>query len=176
MLYVGQTNGCQKITDIYAKHGSEEDIAKLNAIAKALKALRDFQKRQFGTPPILLVTHYNRIQHRLRKNNSTITQLTQLEQEHAPAEVRGDDFAECDVEIQNEAVEFEENMPLIVFRKGHLIAFRGSDFNIIELTNDIDFRKVTPRSKVKGNILTLHSVYEEDVVIFQREQTSVERR
>ena len=66
MLYVERTNGCQKIIDIYAKHSSEEDIAKLNAVAKALKAssmkaLRDFQRRQFGTPPTLLGTHYNRI-------------------------------------------------------------------------------------------------------------------
>ena len=67
-------------------------------------------------------------------------------------------------------MEFEENMPLTVFRNGDLIAFRGSDgccFNIIKLTNDIDFRKMPPRSKVKGNILTLHSKDEEDVVIFQ---------
>ena len=54
-LYVGHINGCQKITDIYAKHGSKEDIAKLNVVAKALraspmKALRDFQRRQFRTP------------------------------------------------------------------------------------------------------------------------------
>ena len=66
MLYVGQTIGCQKMTDIYAKHGSKEDIAKLNAVAKALKAssikaLRDFQRHQFGAPPTLLGTHYNRI-------------------------------------------------------------------------------------------------------------------
>ena len=27
-LYVAQINGCQKITDIHAKHGSKEDIAK----------------------------------------------------------------------------------------------------------------------------------------------------
>ena len=91
MLYVRQINGCQKIIDTCAKHGSKEDIVKLNAVAKALeassmKALRDFQRRQFGTP-------------RLRKNNSTITQLTQVEQEHVPIEVREDDFAECDVEI-----------------------------------------------------------------------------
>ena len=108
--------------------------------------------------------------HRLRKKNSAITQLTQLEQEHSPIEVRGDDFAECDVEIQNEAVDFVENMPLTVFRKGDLIAFRGSAgycFNIIKLTNNIDFKRMTPRSKVKGNILTLHSEDEEDVAIFQ---------
>ena len=30
-----------------------------------------------------------------------------MEQEHSPTDVRGDDFAECDVEIQNEAVEFK---------------------------------------------------------------------
>ena len=110
--------------------------------------------------------------HRLRKNNSTIPQLTQLEQEHTAIEVRGDDFAECDLETQNETVDFEENMPLTVFRKGDLIAFRGSDgycFNIIQLTNNIHFKRMTPRSKVKENILTLHSEEEEDVVIFQRE-------
>ena len=65
MLYVGQINGCKKI-DIYAKHGSKEDIAKLNAVSKALKAssmkaLGDFQRRHFGTPPTLLGTHYSRI-------------------------------------------------------------------------------------------------------------------
>ena len=39
-----------KDIDIYAKHGSKEDIAKLNAVSKAfkassMKALRDFQRR-----------------------------------------------------------------------------------------------------------------------------------
>ena len=75
------------------------------------------------------------------------------------------------MEIQNEAVEFEENMPLSIFRKSDLIAFRGSDgycFNIIELTNDIDFNEMTSRSKVKGNILTLHSEDEKAAVIFQK--------
>ena len=52
--------------DIHAKHGSKEDIAKLNAVAEALKASsmkasRDLQKRQFGTSSTLLGTHYNRI-------------------------------------------------------------------------------------------------------------------
>ena len=81
------------------------------------------------------------------------------------------------MDIQNEAVEFEENMPLTVFRKGDLMAFRESDrycLNIIELTNNIDFKRMTPRSKVKGNILTLHSEDEEDVVIFQREDNGKE--
>ena len=51
-------------------------------------------------------------------------------------------------------MEFEENKPLTLFRKDDLIAFRGSNgncFNIIELTNGIDFKKMTPRSTVKGN-------------------------
>ena len=66
MLYVGQINDCQKILISYAKHGSREDITKLNAVAKALKsfsmkALRDFQIRQFGTPATLLGNHYDRI-------------------------------------------------------------------------------------------------------------------
>ena len=68
------------------------------------------------------------------------------------------------MEIQNEAVEFEENMSLTVFRKDDLIAFRESDgycSNVIELTNDIDFKRMTPRAKVKRSILTLHSEDEE---------------
>ena len=107
----------------------------------------------------------------LRNNNSTITQLTHLEQENAPIEVRGDDFAECDMEIQNEAVEFEENMPLTVFRKSDSTACRESDgycFNVVELINDIDF-KMTSRSKVIKKNLTFHCEDEEDAVIFQRE-------
>ena len=74
------------------------------------------------------------------------------------------------MEIQNEAVEFVENMPLTVFRKGDLIACRESDgycFSVIEVTNDIDFKKMTSRSKVKGNMLTLHCEDEEDAVIFK---------
>ena len=62
------------------------------------------------------------------------------------------------MEIQNKAGEFEENKPLTVFKKGDLIAFGGSDgycFNIIR--------------NIKGNILTLHSEDDEDVVIFQGE-------
>ena len=76
------------------------------------------------------------------------------------------------MEIQNEAVEFEENVPLTVFIKSDLIACRESDgycFNVIELTNDIDFKKMTFRSKVKGNILPLHCEDKKDTVIFQRE-------
>ena len=64
-------------------------------------------------------------------------------------------------------MEFEENMSVTVFRKGDLIAFGGS-FDLIELTNDIDFRKMTPRSKVKGNILTLHFEDEQDAVTLQK--------
>ena len=64
-------------------------------------------------------------------------------------------------------MEFEENMSVTVFRKGDLIAFGGS-FDLIELTNDIDFKKMTPRSKVKGNILTLHFEDEQDVVTLQK--------
>ena len=93
-----------------------------------------------------------------------------------PTEVRGDDFAECDMEIQKETLEFEENMPLTVFRKDDLIAFRESDgycFNVIELTNDIDFKKMTPRSNAKGNMLTFHSEDEEDVVIFSKRRSVV---
>ena len=60
------TKCCMLDRQMVAKHGSKEDIAKLNAVAKALKAssikaLRDFQRRPFGMPPTFFGTHYNRI-------------------------------------------------------------------------------------------------------------------
>ena len=58
------------------------------------------------------------------------------------------------------------------FKKGELMAFRGTDdynFNVIELTNQVDPSKIKARSKVKGNILTIYSE-EGDVVIFQQEE------
>ena len=116
-MYVGTETVCKKIADIYAKHGSKEDLAKLNAVPKALKAapmkvLRDFQRRQFGTPPWF---HYNRTLHRVEYDNSYIDKLTRLEQEHLHAVMNREDCSEHEVEIQNEAVDFEVNMPLIVF-------------------------------------------------------------
>ena len=56
------TKCCMSDRRIVAKDGSKEDIAKLNAVATALKAssmkaLRDFQRHQFGTPPTLFGTH-----------------------------------------------------------------------------------------------------------------------
>ena len=68
------------------------------------------------------------------------------------------------------AIEGEETSSMVL-KKGQLIAFRGCEgycFNAIELTADIDLQKVTPRKKVKGNILTLYS--EDDVNVFQREE------
>ena len=48
-MYIGTMTGCKKITDVYAKHGSKKDLAKLHPVVKALKdspikALRDFQR------------------------------------------------------------------------------------------------------------------------------------
>ena len=137
----------------------------------SMKALRDFQRQQFVTPNAPFSVHYHRTLHCLGYNNSSIDQLTQLEQEHLHVEINREDYSELEVEIQNEVTEFEVNMPLIVFKEGHLSTFRGSDayyFNVIEPTGDVDFKKMTSRSKMKGNILILHS--EDDGVAFQREE------
>ena len=60
-------------------------------------------------------------------------------------------------------MESEVNMSLTVFKDGNLIAFRDSDgycFNVIELTGDLELKKVTPSSKV-----TLYP--EDDEAVFQ---------
>ena len=59
-------------------------------------------------------------------NDSSIDQLTQLEQELLHVEINREDYSEHEA-IQNEVMEFEVNVPLTVFREGDLIAFRGSD-------------------------------------------------
>ena len=70
-------------------------------------------------------------------------------------------------------VAIKEDQTSAYLKKHNLIfAFRGSDyhhFNVIDLTIPIVVDKITPRSKAKGNILTIHSDYSE-VVVFEQEK------
>ena len=105
-MYIGTVTGCKKVRDISAKHGSKEDPAKLHAVAKApkaspMKALRNFQRQQFGRPPMLLGVHYHRTLKYLGYNNSSIDQLTQLKQEYLYIEINREDYSGHEVEIQN---------------------------------------------------------------------------
>ena len=105
-MYIGAMTGCKKIRDIYAKYGSKEDLTKLHAVTKApkafpMEALRNFQRQQFGTPPVLLGAHYHRILHCLGYNSSSIDQLTQIEQEYLHVEINREDYSGHEVEIQN---------------------------------------------------------------------------
>ena len=184
LFYVRTFDGCKKITDLYNKPCSREERSALNAVAKALKAspmktLRDFQRRQFGTPPTLLGVHYNRGIHRLSSEQSSIESLSSLERQNPPVQ---DAFvAEVNVQLDVDGLLLgagaegggsQEIIKSHTFKKGELIAFRGTDyynFNVIELTNQVDPSKIKARSKVKGNILTIYSE-EGDVVIFQQEE------
>ena len=91
LFYVGTFDGCKKITDLYNKPCSREEHAALNAVAKALKVspmktLRDFQRRQFGTPLTLLGVHYNREIHHLSSEQSSIESLSSLERQNPPVQ------------------------------------------------------------------------------------------
>ena len=138
-----------------------------------MKTVRDFQRRQFGTPPTLLGVHYQRATHRLNSDNNALVQISLLEQEHSRMGIEAEETEEHvqpDIQLQGMAIEGEETSSMVL-KKGQLIAFRGCEgycFNAIELTADIDLQKVTPRKKVKGNILTPYS--EDDVIVFQREE------
>ena len=69
-------------------------------------------------------------------------------------------------------VAIKEDQPLAYLKKGELLAFRGSDgnhFNVIEFTTPTDVHKNSPRSKVKGNILNIHSD-DSEVVVFGEEK------
>ena len=184
LFYVGTFDGCKKITDLYNKPCSGEERSALNAVAKALKAspmktLRDFQRRQFGTPLTLLGVHYNRGIHHLSSELSSIESLSSLERQNPPVQ----DVSVVEVNVQldvdglllgvgAEGGGSQEIIKSHTFKKGELIAFRGTDdynFNVIELTNQVDPSKIKARSKVKGNILTIYSE-EGDVVIFQQEE------
>ena len=71
-----------------------------------------------------------------------------------------------------EGGESQEIIRSHTFKKRELITSRGTDnynFNVTELTNQVDPSKIKARSKVKGNILTTYSE-EGDVVIFQQEE------
>ena len=178
MMFIGTYHGCQELTDVYGRRGSKEDLSKLNAVARVLKAspmktVRDFQRRQFGTPPTLLGVHYQRATHQLNSDNNALVQISLLEQEHSHMGIEAEETEEHvqpDIQLQGMTIEGEETSSMVL-KKGQLIAFRGCEgycFNAIGLTADIDLQKVTPRKKVKRNILTLYS--EDDVIVFQREE------
>ena len=131
-MFIGTYHGCKKLTDIYGTPGSKEDLSKLNAVARVLKAspmktVRDFQRRQFGTPPTLLGIHYQRATHQLNSDNSSLMQISRLEQEHSCMEMEAEETEENfqpDIQLQGMAVESEE-MSSTSLKKGQLIAFRG---------------------------------------------------
>ena len=81
ILYVGNFDGFEKITDMYRARASKEETSALNTVAKALKAVpiravRDFQRRKFGTPPTLLGSHYNQQTHCFTSSNSSVTRIS----------------------------------------------------------------------------------------------------
>ena len=140
-----------------------------------MKTLRDFQRCQFGTPLTLLGVHYNRGIYHLSSEQSSIESLSSLERQNPP--VQDASVVEVNVQLDVDGLLLgaggsQEIIKSHTFKKGELITFRGTDdynFNVIELTNQVDPSKIKARSKVKGNILTIYSE-EGDVVIFQQEE------
>ena len=51
-----------------------------------MKTLRDFQRRQFGTPLTLLGVHYNQGIHHLSSEQSSIESLSSLERQNPPVQ------------------------------------------------------------------------------------------
>ena len=131
-----------------------------------MQALRDFQRRQFGTPPTLLGSHYNRQTHRFTSDNNSATRNSYLErqiQERPDSSVEDDRMHFEDIDIaagSSDQRSGNQGGPTIrILDKGELHAFRGSDeyhFNVTALTTPTDVDKITPRSKAKLNILTIH--------------------
>ena len=125
MMFIGTYHGCQKLTDIYGRRGSKEDLSKLNAVARVLKAspmktVRDFQRRQFGTPSTLLGVHYQRATHQLNSDNNALVEISLLEQEHSRMGIEAEEteeHAQPDIQLQGMAIEGEETSSMVL-KKG----------------------------------------------------------
>lgn len=132
--------------------------------------MRDFQKRQYGNPPTILGVHLNRELNESSSNNGILETISQYAEERQESEgVAEEESTSC--ETSSDANIADENG----FMKGQIVAFRGCDsyhFNAIELNRPYSLDSLRPRSKIKGNILTLVSDLHdnEDLVVFKREK------
>ena len=169
---------------MYKKRASKEETSALDAAAKALRAasmraLKHFQRRQFRTPPTSLGSHYSRQEHRFTSNNSSITRISYSErqmQKRTDGSVEDDQMHFKDTDIAAGSIDQRsgnQGRPTTrTFEKEELFAFKGSDgyhFYVLELKTQIDADKITQRSKIKGNILTVNSD-DSEIVVFEQEK------
>ena len=78
---------CKEVTDIYEKHSSKEDLAKLHTVAKAVKAspMKNRNKNLERHLRTLLGVHYDGTLQCLGFNNSCIDQSHNTDQARTSA-------------------------------------------------------------------------------------------
>lgn len=147
---LGKTENCTSILKLNQGRSNlwtpeqQNAMRELKAALKSrpMRRLRDLQKRKYGTSPLLLGVHGNRID--LENRRGTTLELLDLE--------LTDDNSQSDANVDD-----DNNDDDNILKKGEFVVFRGTDglpFNILQLTKDYQYDSITHKTRIKGNFLT----------------------
>lgn len=132
---------------------TNEQRAKLRDIhvaitSRPMKTLRDFRKRKYGTPSIIIGQHdYYATRRHL---HATPIQESIFTPSTTP---KGDAVAVAVMHDQDDVSSYVNSN---VFEVGEVVAFRGTDglpFNLLRVTHNISLRSLGPRFRVRGDVL-----------------------
>ena len=110
----------------------------------------------------------NRLSNPLESEKNSVQDILNL-MENAPINLNKPTAFDASEEAEN----INSNSDPLQFNENDLMIFRGYDgykFDVIELTKAFHAEETTPRTKIKGNILTMIESTE-NFVTFQRDNT-----
>ena len=150
MQYIGTNENCRPYIDLLASQQlTEESSQVLKATPMVLKSrkmkkLRNFQKRKYGTLSSVLGIHGKR-KDLLAKELTSYLMPNELA-------VRGETDENDRVYEVAETINETD-----LFTVGEFTLFQGTDgldFNILRITKPVKRKKLGPRTKITGNVLT----------------------
>ncbi len=150
ILFIGTISSCQPFTSI-VKNPVTTDETKdaIRSVGMALKSramknLRSFQKRKYGTAPTILGFHGSRGCSQLN-----ISDLENLQTDPV-IEKEGNG-------VQDEILHESNSEDEYIFAKDDVLLFRGTsgggDFKLLEVSNAVLSSNLSEKSKIVGNFL-----------------------
>ena len=151
MLFIGTNSSCQPFTSIVENpvltDEAKDAIRSVGMALKsrAMKSLRNFQKRKYGTAPTILGFHGSR-----GCQQVNISELENLQND--PVLEREGSCVQSEIPLYESNAEEE-----CVFAKNDVVLFRGTlggDFELLEVSNSVPSSNLSEKTKIVGNFLT----------------------
>ena len=144
-LYIGTMAFCRGYVSMLGCKGNLTNDIHMATKSRPMKTLRDFQKRKYGTTPIIFGQHVTRRPLHATPIQDSIFTPSTTPQEDAVA-----------VAVMHDGDDVSSYVNSNVFEVGEVVAFRGTDglpFNLLRVTHNVSLRSLGPRSRVRGDVL-----------------------